>query len=129
MQVIVLGGIARVGKTEVADILEMEAAMLGKNPKRISFSTPLKQACAEKHGYKDPRKFKDEMETLAFGMGLMAAHPERGREYAQAYYRVSSRMDESPLPEMLGPKWAAGGPMAARLGSSTGSAPGARPKS
>lgn len=61
MQVIVLGGIARVGKTEVADILEMEAAMLGKNPKRISFSTPLKQACAEKHGYSDPRKFKDEM--------------------------------------------------------------------
>ena len=35
MQVIVLGGIARVGKTEVADILEMEAAMLGKNPKRL----------------------------------------------------------------------------------------------
>ncbi len=61
MQVIVLGGIARVGKTEVADIIEMEAAMLGKNPKRISFSTPLKQACAEKHGYKDARKFKAEM--------------------------------------------------------------------
>ena len=46
------------------------------------------------------RKFKDEMETLAFGMGLMAAHPERGREYAQAYYRTSSRMDDNPLPEM-----------------------------
>ena len=46
------------------------------------------------------RKFKDEMETLAFGMGLMAAYPEQGREYAQAYYRVSSRMDENPLPEM-----------------------------
>jgi len=61
MQVIVLGGIARVGKTEVADILEMEASMMGKNPKRISFSTPLKQACAEKHGYKDARKFKEEM--------------------------------------------------------------------
>lgn len=61
MQVIVLGGMARVGKTEVADILEMEAAILGKNPLRISFSTPLKQICAEKHGYKDPRKFKQEM--------------------------------------------------------------------
>tara|TARA_R110002012_G_scaffold321218_2_gene548210 strand:- start:428 stop:1330 length:903 start_codon:yes stop_codon:yes gene_type:complete len=61
MQVIVLGGIARVGKTEVADIIEMEAALAGKNPKRISFSTPLKEACAERNGYKDPRKFKDEM--------------------------------------------------------------------
>ena len=29
------------------------------------------------------RRFKDEMETLAFGMGLMACYPEQGREYAQ----------------------------------------------
>ena len=64
MQVIVLGGIARVGKTEVADILELEALELGKNPLRISFSTPLKQACAEKHGYQDPRKFKEDMPDI-----------------------------------------------------------------
>ena len=46
------------------------------------------------------RRFKDELETLAFGMGLMTCYPELGREYAQAYYRTSSRMDDSPLPEM-----------------------------
>mgnify|MGYP003128383083 CR=1 FL=1 len=43
MHVIVLGGMARVGKTEVADILEMEAKLAGMNPKRISFSTPVKE--------------------------------------------------------------------------------------
>jgi len=48
------------------------------------------------------RRFKHELETLAFGMGLMACYPEQGRDYAVQYYRTSSRMDtdEQPLPDL-----------------------------
>jgi hypothetical protein len=60
MHVIVLGGIARVGKTDVADIIEMEAEAEGMRVKRLSFATPLKDAVAEEHGYDDWRKFKEE---------------------------------------------------------------------
>ncbi len=61
MHVVVLGGIARVGKTDICDILEMDAAAEGMRVKRISFATPLKEAVAEENGYgKDWRKFKDE---------------------------------------------------------------------
>lgn len=61
MFVIVLGGMARVGKTEAADILEELAIENGMFPKRISFAQPLKEAAADAAGYgKDWRKFKDE---------------------------------------------------------------------
>ena len=60
MHVVVLGGMARVGKTDVADIIEMEAAMEGLHPIRVSFASPLKEAVAEEHGYDDWRKFKEE---------------------------------------------------------------------
>ena len=60
MHVVVLGGMARVGKTDVADIIEMEAAMEGMHPVRVSFASPLKDAVAAEHGYDDWRKFKEE---------------------------------------------------------------------
>lgn len=60
MHVIVLGGIARVGKTDVADIIEMEAEAEGMRVKRLSFASPLKDAVAKEHGYDDWRKFKEE---------------------------------------------------------------------
>ena len=61
MHVVVLGGMARVGKTDVCDLLEMEAAMEGYEVKRVSFASPLKEAVAAEHGYGDDwRKFKAE---------------------------------------------------------------------
>ena len=60
MHVVVLGGMARVGKTDVADIIEMEAAMEGMHPVRVSFASPLKNAVAKEHGYDDWRKFKED---------------------------------------------------------------------
>ena len=60
MHVVVLGGIARVGKTDVADIIEMEAKAEGMRVKRVSFASPLKEAVAKEHGYDDWRKFKEE---------------------------------------------------------------------
>ena len=43
------------------------------------------------------RRFKDEVETLAFGMGLMACYPEQGREYAQVTL-LSIQPGPSPYP-------------------------------
>ena len=60
MQVIVLGGMARVGKTDVADYLEESAKIMGYNPVRLSFATPLKEAVAKENGYDCWRKFKEE---------------------------------------------------------------------
>ncbi len=61
MHVIVLGGMARVGKTDVADMLEMEGEMEGFNVVRVSFASPLKEAVAKEHGHDDWRKFKEQM--------------------------------------------------------------------
>jgi len=60
MHVVVLGGMARVGKTDVADLIEMEGAMEGYKPLRVSFASPLKEAVAKEHGYDDWRKFKED---------------------------------------------------------------------
>lgn len=60
MHVIVLGGMARVGKTDVADYIQMNAEEEGMKVHRISFASPLKEAVAAEHGYDDWRKFKDE---------------------------------------------------------------------
>ena len=82
MHVIVLGGMARVGKTEVADILEMEAKLAGMNPKRISFSTPVKEEVAARHDYDDPRKFKEDhpetyrRECQKLGAGMREEQPD-----------------------------------------------------
>lgn len=71
MFVIVLGGMARVGKTEAADILEDLCLDNGFFPKRISFAQPLKEAVALENGYKtDWKKFK-------------AEHPETYRKQCQ----------------------------------------------
>ena len=64
MHVIVLGGMARVGKTDVADYIEMEAANEGFIVMRISFATPLKETVAKDNGYDDWRKFKKEKPDL-----------------------------------------------------------------
>jgi hypothetical protein len=65
MYVIVLGGMARVGKTEVADMLENLAIESGFFPKRVSFAQPLKEAVAAEHGYgKNWRKFKSDKPEL-----------------------------------------------------------------
>ena len=64
MHVIVLGGMARVGKTDVADYIEMEAADEGFKVIRLSFATPLKEAVAKEHGYDDWRIFKEEQPDL-----------------------------------------------------------------
>lgn len=61
MYVIVLGGMARVGKTDAAEFIELMAELNGFFPKRISFAQPLKEAVAAEHGYgKDWQKFKAE---------------------------------------------------------------------
>ena len=61
MHVIVLGGMARVGKTDIADMLQMEGEMEGFNVVRVSFASPLKEAVAKEHGHDDWRKFKEQM--------------------------------------------------------------------
>ena len=82
MHVIVLGGMARVGKTEVADILEMEAKAAGLHPVRMSFSTPVKNEVAAQHNYDDPMRFKEEMpevyrkECQALGAGMRVSDPD-----------------------------------------------------
>jgi hypothetical protein len=64
MHVIVLGGMARVGKTDVADYIEMHGAEEGFKVMRVSFATPLKEAVAKENGYDDWRKFKEEKPDL-----------------------------------------------------------------
>lgn len=59
MFVITMGGMARVGKTEAAEILSELAHENGFFPKHISFAQPLKEAVAEENGYgKDWKNFK-----------------------------------------------------------------------
>jgi hypothetical protein len=71
MHVIVLGGMARVGKTDAADFIEDEAIEAGMRPYRVSFATPLKEEAAKENGYgNDWRKFKKEQ-------------PEKYRDYCQ----------------------------------------------
>lgn len=61
MQVVVLGGMGRVGKTDVADWLVEAAKEDGMNPVRLSFADPLKRQAAEDAGYGDDwRKYKQE---------------------------------------------------------------------
>lgn len=60
MFVLVIGGMAGVGKTKVADYLEKSAFLMGYTPKRISFASPLKDHVAKEHGYDDWRVFKYE---------------------------------------------------------------------
>lgn len=70
MFVLVIGGMAGVGKTKVADYLEKSAFLMGFTPKRISFASPLKDYVAKQHGYDDWRVFKHE-------------HPETYRKHCQ----------------------------------------------
>jgi hypothetical protein len=106
MHVIALSGMARVGKTEVADIIEMEARATGMHPLRISFSTPLKYDIAVRHGYKDPVKFKQEhpdvyrKECQTIGAEMRRKNPyhwvNRWIEYAKIEQgRELSRQSES----------------------------------
>ena len=61
MQVIVLGGMARVGKTDIADWIVDQANVSGMHPIRLSFADPLKKQAAEDAGYgTDWRKYKKE---------------------------------------------------------------------
>ena len=61
MQVIVLGGMGRVGKTDVADWIVEAAEEDGMNPVRLSFADPLKKQAAADAGYGDDwRKYKAE---------------------------------------------------------------------
>ena len=61
MQVIVLGGMGRVGKTDVADWIVDAAKEDGMNPVRLSFADPLKKQAAADAGYGDDwRKYKAE---------------------------------------------------------------------
>lgn len=61
MQVIVLGGMARVGKTDIADWIVDQANISGMHPIRLSFADPLKKQAAESAGYgSDWRKYKEE---------------------------------------------------------------------
>ena len=61
MQVIVLGGMGRVGKTDVADWIVEAAQEDGMNPVRLSFADPLKKQAAADAGYGDDwRKYKAE---------------------------------------------------------------------
>ncbi len=101
MHVIVLGGMARVGKTEVADIIEMEAKMAGFLPLRMSFSTPVKYEVAARHDYDDPNKFKAEMpdvyrkECQELGAGMRERDPDhwvdKWLEYAKAEQRRETK--------------------------------------
>ena len=50
MQVIVLGGMGRVGKTDVADWVVTAAKEDGLNPIRLSFADPLKKQAASDAG-------------------------------------------------------------------------------
>ena len=61
MQVIVLGGMGRVGKTDVADWIIDAALEDGMNPVRLSFADPLKKKAAADAGFGDDwRKYKAE---------------------------------------------------------------------
>lgn len=61
MQVIVLGGMGRVGKTDVADWIIEAALEDGMNPVRLSFADPLKKKAAADAGFGDDwRKYKAE---------------------------------------------------------------------
>ena len=82
MHVVVLGGMARVGKTDVADFLEDEAIDAGLKPHRISFATPLKEQAAMENGYdRDWRKFKEDQ-------------PEEYRNYCQEMGASARAEDE-----------------------------------
>ena len=83
MFVIVLGGMARVGKTEAAEILEDLCLDHGFFPKRISFAQPLKEEVAFENGYKnDWKKFK-------------ADHPEKYRDQCQSIGASRREDDEN----------------------------------
>ena len=61
MQLIVLAGQARVGKTTLANIIAKSAFDLGLRPKLLSFAGPLKQLAVDK-GYdkdKEPQKYRE----------------------------------------------------------------------
>ena len=61
MQLIVLAGQARVGKTTLANIIAKSAFEFGMRPKLLSFAGPLKRLAAEK-GYdkdKEPLKYRE----------------------------------------------------------------------
>ncbi|MBT61132.1 MAG: hypothetical protein CMA63_06255 [Euryarchaeota archaeon] len=61
MHVVVLGGLARVGKTDICDTIQMEGEAEGFKVKRISFASPLKEEVAKSNGYgTNWRKFKEE---------------------------------------------------------------------
>lgn len=61
MQVIVLGGMARVGKTDIADWVVDQANISGMHPIRLSFADPLKKQAAQNAGYDDDwRRYKKE---------------------------------------------------------------------
>jgi hypothetical protein len=61
MHVVVLGGLARVGKTDICDTIEMEGEAEGFKVKRVSFASVLKEKVARANGYgKNWRKFKED---------------------------------------------------------------------
>tara|TARA_R100001591_G_scaffold115555_1_gene131210 strand:+ start:1516 stop:2436 length:921 start_codon:yes stop_codon:yes gene_type:complete len=61
MHVVVLGGLARVGKTDICDLIQMEGEVEGFEVKRISFASPLKEEVAKANGYgRNWRKFKED---------------------------------------------------------------------
>ncbi|MCP4741279.1 MAG: hypothetical protein GY871_03480 [Actinomycetales bacterium] len=81
MFVMLFGGMARVGKTDAADMLETEARAKGFFPKRISFASPLKEQVAEDNGYgKNWRRFK-------------AEHPDLYREQCQTIGEAARAVD------------------------------------
>tara|TARA_B110000858_G_scaffold188241_1_gene233507 strand:- start:683 stop:1588 length:906 start_codon:yes stop_codon:yes gene_type:complete len=99
MHVIALSGMARVGKTEVADIIEMEAKANGMHPLRISFSTPLKYDVAAKHDYTDPMKFKKEQPEAyrhgcqSIGAEMRAKNPDHWVNKWVEYAKVEQRRE------------------------------------